>query len=52
MKILIYIIPVILIILKFQYHIHIDWQSLFKRGFAKIDNPFGLYCYTGKQRNG
>lgn len=30
-------------------HIHIDWQSLFKKGFAKNDNYFGLYCYTGKQ---
>lgn len=32
--------------------IHIDWQSLFKRGFAKTDTLFGLYCYTGKQGTG
>ena len=30
--------------------IHIDWRSLFKRGFSKKDENFGLYCYTGKQR--
>lgn len=33
-------------------HIHIDWRSLFKKGFAKNDNYFGLYCYTGKQGTG
>lgn len=29
--------------------VHIDLASFFKKGFAKVDNAFGLYCYTGKQ---
>ena len=29
--------------------IHIDLQSFVKKGFAKLDDKFGLYCYTGKQ---
>ncbi len=29
--------------------IHVDWKSLFRKGFQKKDNAFGLYCYTGKQ---
>lgn len=49
-------ILIILIILIISYlitnKIHVDWQSLFKRGFAKNDNKFGLYCYTGKQGTG
>lgn len=32
-------------------HIHVDLKSFFKKGFQKNDNYFGLYCYTGKQRN-
>lgn len=31
--------------------IRVDWQSLFKAGFAKNDNKFGLYCYTRKTRD-
>lgn len=33
-------------------HVHVDWKSLFKKGFQKTDNLFGLYCYTGKQGTG
>ena len=33
-------------------HVHVDLKSLFKRGFKKTDNLFGLYCYTGKQGTG
>lgn len=33
-------------------HLHIDWKSLFKLGFSKKDNKFGLYTYTGKQGEG
>lgn len=42
----------LLIFYLFKNHIHVDWQSLFKKGFAKKDNYFGLYCYTGKQGEG
>lgn len=33
-------------------HITIDFKSFFKRGFKKVDNTFGLYCYVGKQGKG
>lgn len=32
--------------------IHIDIKTFFKKGFKKLDNAFGLYCYTGKQGKG
>lgn len=32
--------------------IHIDWKTFFRRGFQKIDNDFGLFCYCGKQGKG
>lgn len=32
--------------------LHIDLKSLFKRGFKKYDNDFGLFCYCGKQGKG
>ena len=32
--------------------IHINFSSFFKKGFKKIDNKFGLFCYTGKQGKG
>lgn len=35
-----------------SHHIHVDFKSLFKKGFKKTDNLFGLYCYTGKQGTG
>lgn len=53
---MLFCIFIILIILLASYlitnKIHVDWQSLFKQGFAKNDNIFGLYCYTGKQGTG
>lgn len=36
----------------FVYKIHIDLKSLFRRGFKKYDNSFGLFCYCGKQGKG
>ena len=36
----------------FSNHLTIDFKSLFYKGFAKTDNDFGLYCYTGKQGKG
>ena len=30
-------------------HLHVDWKSLFKKGFSKNDDFYGLYCYCGKQ---
>lgn len=47
---------VILLVCLYVYlsrlHLHIDWKSLFKRGFSKKDNKFGLYTYTGHQGDG
>lgn len=36
----------------FVNKIHIDFKSFFRKGFKKIDNAFGLFCYTGKQGKG
>lgn len=33
-------------------HLSIDWKSLYRKGFKKIDNAFGLFCYCGKQGHG
>ena len=46
------IFPTLLLYYCFNNHLHVDWKSLFKRGFQKTDNLFGLYCYTGKQGTG
>lgn len=46
------IVLVYFILFVFQNHLHIDWKSLFKAGFSKRDNSFGLYTYTGKQGEG
>ena len=46
------IVFVYFIMFVFRSHLHIDWKSLFKVGFSKKDNSFGLYTYTGKQGEG
>lgn len=33
-------------------HIRVNFSSFFKKGFKKLDNRFGLFCYTGKQGKG
>lgn len=53
MKLLIvFFILLIYYYLKFQMHLSIDWKSLYRKGFKKIDNAFGLFCYCGKQGHG
>lgn len=37
---------------KFVIKLSIDWKSLTRKGFQKIDNAFGLFCYCGKQGKG
>lgn len=53
---MLYLIFIILVIsffyLKIVLHVSIDWKSLIRKGFQKIDNAFGLFCYTGKQGKG
>lgn len=44
-------IAFIMIIISLIYYIKannlkIDFKSFFRKGFKKIDNDFGLYCYT------
>lgn len=43
---------IFLFYLKFNLHLSIDWKSLYRKGFQKIDNAFGLFCYCGKQGHG
>ena len=52
MKFILIIIFAILILKIYQEKIHIDFKSFFKKGFKKVDNKFGLFCYTGKQGKG
>lgn len=49
---IIFIIIVFIFIYLSKLRLHIDWRTLFKRGFAKKDNKFGLYTYTGHQGDG
>ena len=32
--------------------VHVDFRTFLKKGFEKLDDKFGLYCYTGKQGKG
>lgn len=44
---------IIIFILKIkELNLHIDWKSFFRKGFKKLDNKFGIFCYTGKQGTG
>lgn len=36
----------------YKNHLHIDFISFFRKGFKKISNKFGVFCYTGKQGTG
>lgn len=49
---IIFILVLFLYYLKCVLKLSIDWQSLYRKGFQKIDNAFGLFCYTGKQGKG
>lgn len=46
----------IILFLIFNYiivnKINVDWKTLFKRGFPKHDDFFGLYCYEAPQGEG
>lgn len=46
------ILIIFLFYLKFRLKLSIDWKSLYRKGFQKIDNQFGLFCYCGKQGHG
>ena len=46
------IIVVLFVAICIHNGVSIYFKSFFRRGFKKIDNDFGLYCYTGKQGKG
>lgn len=47
------IIVVFIVLLScFNAKLKIKWSTLFKKGFRKENNKFGLYCFTGKQGTG
>lgn len=52
MVILLIILFLLLIFVCFRMNLKIDFKSFFRKGFKKLDNDFGLYCYTGKQGKG
>lgn len=53
MKIIIlFVIAITFYYFKFVMHLSIDWKSLYRKGFKKIDNAFGVFCYCGKQGHG
>lgn len=48
-----FILIIILFLIWFSTQkIHIDWKSFLRKGFQKVDNEFGLFCYCGKQGKG
>lgn len=50
--IILFIIALLLIKIFIIEKVHVDFRTFFKKGFEKLDNKFGLYCYTGKQGKG
>lgn len=50
--IIIFLLVLIIYYTKFVLKLSIDWKSLYRKGFQKIDNAFGLFCYCGKQGHG
>lgn len=50
--IILFILALLLIKIFFVEKIHVDFRTFFKKGFEKLDDKFGLYCYTGKQGKG
>lgn len=55
MKILLFLLLLFVLYIIFFINsnsISVDFKSFFKKGFKKLDNQFGLFCYTGKQGKG
>lgn len=47
-----FIFILLLVKIFFIEKIHVDFRTFFRKGFEKLDDKFGLYCYTGKQGKG
>jgi len=45
---------IIILLYKFLFidKVRVDAKTFLKKGFRKVDNAFGLFCYTGKQGKG
>lgn len=45
---------IIILLFKFIFvdKVRVDAKTFLKKGFRKVDNAFGLFCYTGKQGKG
>lgn len=52
MFILLLFIPFFVFYIIYSKKLSIDFKTFFRKGFKKIDNAFGLFCYTGKQGKG
>lgn len=52
LKFIIIFIIIFLMYLKFTLKLSIDLKSFIRKGFKKIDNQFGCFCYCGKQGRG
>ena len=50
--VILFIIVLLLIKIFFIEKVHVDFRTFLKKGFEKLDDKFGLYCYTGKQGKG
>lgn len=50
--VLLFLFAITFYYLKFVMHLSIDWKTLYRKGFKKIDNAFGVFCYCGKQGHG
>lgn len=42
---------IFIFVLKFR-HTRIEWSTLFRKGFKKKKDIFGVYCFHGKQESG
>lgn len=51
LKFIIIMIGIVIAIYFYSNHIHIKWNTFFKKGFRANRGKFGIYCYTGKQGN-
>lgn len=51
-KIILFGLLIVFIFIIVKSNIHIKWKTLFKKGFKKLDNLFGIVCYCAKQGMG
>lgn len=52
LKIILLGLLIVFIFIIIKSNIHVKWNTLFKKGFKKLDNLFGIVCYCAKQGKG